>query len=207
MLVTKIRELTKNRIEITLENGFSFVLYKGELRLYKIKESEEISEAAFSEIMNVVLPKRAKLRAMNLLKLRPYTEKGLYDKLSEGGYPDEIITIAMDYVKSFHYIDDNQYARDYIYTYKDRKNKAKLKQDLILKGVSKDIINQALLEELEEDGVELEKKQIEDFLRKKHYDGDKATYEEKMKFMSALYRKGYSVGLVQKLLDITSEYL
>lgn len=203
MLVQKIQDLGKNRITISLENGFSFVLYKGELRLYKLKENEEISQEAYDEIMNVVLPKRAKLRAMNLLKVRPYTVKGLTDKLKDGGYPDDIIKIAIDYVSSYHYLDDLRYAREYIYTYKDRKNKKTLIYDLMNKGVLKDLIYEALEEELAEDEYILEEKQILEFINKKKYSASNATYEEKMKLLSSLYRKGFNVEHAKKLLDIT----
>ena len=67
MRVTKIEELSKARCKIFIEQEFAFVLYKGELRLYRIREDEEITQADYQEIMEKVLPKRAKLRAMNLL--------------------------------------------------------------------------------------------------------------------------------------------
>lgn len=207
MQIVKILERTKNRVDITLDSGLSFVLYKGELRSYKLHEGDNLSEDIYNEIFGVILPKRAKLRAMNLLKVRPYTEKALRDKLSEGGYPKEIEDIAIEYVKSYHYIDDLSYAKEYIYTYKDRKNKVKLKADLIRKGVSKALIEQAFEEELGDDGLSYEKEQILSFIRKKHYSCENSTYEEKMKLLASLARKGYSVELAKKLLDITSEYL
>ena len=206
MLVKLIQEKTKNRVSISLDNGLSFVLYKGELRTYKIKEGQEIDIKSYDEIMTNILPKRAKLRAMNLLKVRPYTEKGLYDKLKDGGYPEEIINVAMDYVKSYHYIDDASYAREYIYTYKDRKNKSKLSADLFRKGISKIIIDAALESELSECGNDYEILQIKNILNKKHYDPENTSYEDKMKLLAGLYRKGYSVDLSKKLLDITSDY-
>lgn len=207
MQVTGLRKITNNRIEVTLDNEFTFVLYKGELHLYKIKENESISDDIYNEIVNVVLPKRAKLRAMNLLKVRPYTYKELWDKLKSGGYPDSIIKIAMDYVCSYRYVDDENYAHDYIETYKDRKNKARLMLELGKKGISKDIIERAIADYVDNNGSEYEKEQIISFIKKKKFDPRESSYEDKMKLLAALYRKGYSVELSKKLLDITSEYL
>ena len=42
------------------------------------------------------------------------TEKKLRQKLVEGKYPEDIIDIALAYVKSYGYIDDEAYARDYM---------------------------------------------------------------------------------------------
>ena len=65
MMVTKIEEINNKKVRVFIDNEFAFVLYKGELRLYKVKEGEEICDEAYSEIVEKVLPKRAKLRCMN----------------------------------------------------------------------------------------------------------------------------------------------
>lgn len=209
MLVKKIEELTKNRVKVICECDFSFVLYKGEVRLYGIKENSEIEETSFRTIMEEVLPKRAKLRAMNLLKVRPYTVKGLTDKLQDNGYPQKIIAIAIEYVSSYHYLDDKQYASDYINTYKDRKNKLKLTTDLLNKGVSKEIISEVLCEEFDDDFEDYEVEQIKSFIRKKGYDFSDISnipYETRNKLLAALYRKGYSVSLSKKILSLSDEF-
>ena len=114
MTVTKITEISKSKLKITIDEEFAFVLYKGELHHYRLQEGEEISDEVYSEIMEEILPKRAKLRAMNLLKARAYTVKQLTDKLREGGYPESIIEDAISYVISYGYLNDRFYAADYI---------------------------------------------------------------------------------------------
>ena len=106
MQVTEIMELSKSRSKVYIDQEFAFVLYKGELRLYKLREGQEISEVTYQTIMNEVLPKRAKLRAMNLLQSRDYTTAKLRQKLKQGLYPDAVIEQALDYVASYHYTDD-----------------------------------------------------------------------------------------------------
>ena len=98
MIVTDIVEMDKKRSKIYINGEFAFVIYKGELRDYSIKEGQELSESNYQEILDVVLPKRCKLRAMNLLQKKDYTEKQLRDKLSEGLYPREIIDDAIHIV-------------------------------------------------------------------------------------------------------------
>ena len=70
MLVTEIAEITKSKVKICIDYQISFALYKGELRKYGIKKEEELSEEIYNMILKEVLPKRAKLRCMNLLKDR-----------------------------------------------------------------------------------------------------------------------------------------
>ncbi len=200
MTVANLKELPNKRFRITLDDGFAFVLYKGELSSYGIFEGSILSDEQLKEITEELLPKRAKIRAMNLLKARPYTEKGLRDKLSDGDYPEEAITAALDYVKSFGYINDTQYALDYVNTYKDRKNRMQMFAELQRKGVDKDLIEQAFAEELSDDPESYEKEQILKFLQKKHYDPETATFEEREKILAALYRKGFSAELCRKVL-------
>jgi len=198
--VTQIKEINNKRKSIVLDEGISFPLYISELRTYSIVEGEDISQSKLDEIFNVLLPKRAKLRAMNLLKVRPYTKKGLRDKLIEGGYPDSIVDIAISYVEGFHYIDDFQYACDYFYTYKERKNVIRMKQELLSKGVDKDIIEEAYNESFT-DECDYEEKQILDILRKKKYISGETCYEDKMKIMASICRKGYSPDKVKRLMS------
>lgn len=124
MLVTQVTELSKSRSKVYIDQEFAFVLYKGELRLYHIKEGQQLSEEDYRTIMQEVLPKRAKLRAMNLLQGREYTTAQLRTKLQQGFYPAEIIEQAIVYVAGFHYIDDLRYAVDYITYHEDSRSRA-----------------------------------------------------------------------------------
>ena len=85
--------------------------------------------------MQEVLPKRAKLRAMNLLQGREYTTAQLRTKLQQGFYPAEIIELAIAYVTGFHYIDDLRYAVDYITYHEDSRSRRRIEQDLQGKGI------------------------------------------------------------------------
>ncbi|MBR4668713.1 MAG: regulatory protein RecX [Butyrivibrio sp.] len=197
MIVTDIRELDKKRSKIYLDGDFAFVLYKGEIREYKIAVGQEMSPNAYDEVMTIVLPKRAKLRAMNLLQKKDYTEKQLRDKLSDGEYPQEFIDDAIAYVKSFNYIDDERYARDYISYHMATRSRNRIIQDLTGKGISKDVY-QDILEELYQDDEGAEIEQIKKLLVKKHYDPDMTEYEDRQKIMAFLMRKGYNSSDIRR---------
>ena len=206
MTVTKITEISKSKLKITIDEEFAFVLYKGELHHYRLQEGEEISDEVYSEIMEEILPKRAKLRAMNLLKTRAYTEKQLTDKLREGGYPESIIEDAISYVISYGYLNDRFYAADYIEYNKEVRSRTQIFNALIQKGITKEIVEEVWEENVQEEGIDLEQKQIFSWMKKKNFDPKKASYEEKQKFSAFLYRKGFQIDAIRcaLLLDITS---
>lgn len=200
MLVQRIEEINKSRQTVYLDDGTAFPLYKGEVRSFKIKEGEYLPKEIYDKIFLEILPKRAKVRALNLLKIKPYTEKGLTDKLNEGGYPQEIVIQAIDYVNSFHYLDDRQYALDFINTYSDRRSRMRITQDLINKGVSKNIISEAFDIYFEENNSNFELEQVKKILIKKNYSSE-WPFEEKQKLKASLYRKGYTVDIDRISLD------
>ena len=77
MLVIELEELDKKRIRVLLEGGESFVLYRGEVKNYSIREGEDLPPAQYGEIRSEVLTKRAKKRAMHLLEKMDRTEAQL----------------------------------------------------------------------------------------------------------------------------------
>ena len=192
MVVTEIQELSKSRSKIVLDQEFAFVLYKGELRQYSIKLGQEFSEEAYREIMTEVLPKRAKLRAMNLLKSRTYTTAQLRIKLQQGGYPETVIGEALEYVASFHYTDDLRYAVDFITDNEHRKSRFRIEQDLRGKGIPAEVIEQAWQKWQANGGTQDEDAMIEALLRKKNYDPERTDIKEQQKVYAFLMRKGFS---------------
>ncbi|MCR4616922.1 MAG: recombination regulator RecX [Lachnospiraceae bacterium] len=207
MLVTQILPLDKKRSRIWLDEEFAFVLYKGELRRFNIKEGEELGSESYNEIMNEVLPKRAKLRAMNLLKSHTYTFKQLRDKLSEGLYPAEITELAIEYVASYGYLDDERLAEEYIRIHLSDKSKMRIKQDLLRKGVPADVITKAF-ENCDDEGfVPDEISQIKKLLEKRKFDPNQnKDPKEKAKQFSYLVSKGYKTDTIRKVLGSYDDY-
>ena len=206
MFVTQVSETSRSRYRVYLDGQFAFVLYKSELCQFHIKEHQELSAESYQHIMTTILPRRAKLRSMNLLQSRDYTRKQLEDKLRQGEYPQECVAEAIAYVESYGYIDDGRYARDFIEYNLQSKSRARMETDLMRKGISKDVIQKAF-SELEDLGVEQDEMEIIcALLRKKKYCANTATKQEQQKMYGFLYRKGFRADIISRalLLDITS---
>ncbi len=206
MMITEVAAVTKSRYRVVLDGETAFILYKGELHRFHIKQGEELEEDARQSIFHEILPKRAKLRCMNLLKARDYTRKQLEDKLKQGGYPADIIEEAVAYVESYGYINDENYARSFIEYHMQTKSRKRIENDLSQKGVNKELIRK-VFDELKEDGLEIdEAAMIKELLLKKNFHFQESTYEERQKMCAFLYRKGFHADTISKvlLLDITS---
>ncbi len=198
MVVTDIVEYTKSRYKVYIDQEFAFVLYKAELRIYGLGKDKEISEEAYNQLMREVLPKRAKLRSMNLLKSREYTRSQLADKLRQGLYPEDVIGEALDYVASYKYIDDDRYALSYIRYHSESKSKKSIELSLMKKGVDKDTIRRAWITWEEEGNCQDETIQIRRLLEKRKFDFRNADVKEIQRTYAFLMRKGFNPDSIRK---------
>ena len=201
-VITSIEELDKSRVKVYIDEQFAFVLYKGELRSMGLKQNSAITEHQLFQITSEILPKRAKKRAMNLLQKRQYTEKQLRDKLKQGLYQEEVIDDAVEYVKSFHYIDDLRFASDYILYYSEYRSRGRIENDLIKKGIDKEVILKAYALTEEKDNLTDEQDLIRKELEKKHFHIDEADFAQKQKIIGYLYRKGFRLENIRNVMDI-----
>ena len=206
MLVTEIENISKKQSRIHPDHGISFVLYKGELRQYGIVEGEELPQETGYNILGQLLPQRAKRRAMNLLQIRDYTEKQLRAKLLGGGYPESVADQAVEYVKSFRYIDDLRYAGDYLAAFAGRKSLRRMEQELQRKGISKSIIEQAVASWQHQDGGQDELQMACALLEKKHYDKDNCDRKQQQRLYNFLAYRGFSSEVILKALQAEWEY-
>lgn len=200
MQVTKIESVTKTKFKVYLEEQFAFVLYKGELSRFKIQEGSELSQETVNQIKNEILVKRVKLRAMYLLNQMDRTEEQLRAKLKKDLYTDDLIAVAMAYVKSFGYIGDYNYAKRFVETKSNSKSKAEIKMLLLQKGVAKEIIEEALevyYSDTTEDAA------IRKILEKKRFSAENATDLEKKKMMEYLMRKGFHYDEIRQVIQVS----
>ena len=130
---------------------------------------------------------RAKKRALHLLERMDRTEHQLREKLRASEYPEEVIEEAIEYVKSFHYIDDERYAETFTRYKKEKMSRQQIKQKLMLKGVSREIISNAIEDEYDVD----ETVHIRSILEKKHYSADVLDEGEFRRVYNYLLRRGF----------------
>ena len=192
MLVKQVTKCGKSRNLVKLESGLSFPLYTSEVTKFDAWEGSDLSDESLSEIMTRILPSRCIKRAMNLLQKKSFAEGELVRKLSDGGYPDEVVEKAVEYVRSFGYIDDVRYASDYIrYHSSQGRGKNRIRMDLKAKGISDDSFEKAWDENCELGLIPGEEEEIAKLLEKKHFNPDMER-ADKDKIAAFIMRRGFS---------------
>ena len=213
MVISKVNLLTKNRYEIYIDEKLAFVLYKGELCKYGIKEGLDISEELYIDIVKNTLYKRALLRCTHLLERRDYTSYELYKKLKDGAYPLDAADYAINKLISYGYVNDESYAKRYIESYISSRSLNRIKQDLYKKGIKSNIFDKAWATLLDE-GVESDEEElIIRLLEKRKYfekisniknsdDSREELVKEYNKQFNYLMTKGFKVENIKNALKI-----
>ncbi|MDE7354562.1 MAG: recombination regulator RecX [Acetatifactor sp.] len=198
MVITQIIPLehSKGKVRVSFDCADDLILYRGELRGLGLKEQMQVNNELYEKMYHEIVGKRAVKRAMHLLEKMDRTQEQLRKKLSECGYPQELVEEAIAYVKSYRYIDDERYAKTYVRLNQEKKSAGRMKMDLLAKGVAQEVIARALAEENETAPETL----IQRLLEKKKFDPAAATPKETAKMYQFLLRRGFSGNEIMHVL-------
>lgn len=146
--ITDIKEQSKNkkRVSVFLDGEFYCGLDLVTALKYRLKKGEFISENELIKIQFDAELQACFDRALKFISSSLKTEKQVRDKLKSLGYLDEVIDKALEKLKSYDFIDDEDYSNKYVSTYKGVKGKRLIKLELQKKGVSEAFIDTALKE-------------------------------------------------------------
>ncbi len=142
------------------------------------------------------LEKKAKRQAMVLLQRMDRTEAELRQKLKEKGYPIQAQDCAVNYVKAYHYIDDERYARHYIERNQKKKGRRLIQIELEKKGIDPLIIDKCM--DITED---TEWNAVVELLEKKTKGRLPQNEKEEQRLYAYCIRRGFPFGVVKSAMQ------
>lgn len=149
--------------------------------------------------MNEEEIRRAKLRALRLLTVMDRTEANLRDKLA-ASFDAEAVEAAVKYVKSYGYLDDERYVKNYIESMSRTKSRRQIEQELLYKkGISREAAEKGFEAAEMADTAEV----IRTFMKKRHIEPGNCDYEQKQKFFAYMMRKGFQIEDLKSVFDLT----
>lgn len=213
-MVLELQEGKGKKSTVLLDGEFYCRCYPKDLQNAGITEGEEVEASALSRLNREVFLPRAKKRSLFLLNKKRYTRQEMVKKLGADGYPEETVTETLLYLQKLRYIEDTSYAQGYALSLLTKCSKRELYQKMLQKGFDKELIDIAIKEAEKEylpeneNGEETEAPElsaIRTYLRKKGYRPEQATDEKKKKMMMSLYRRGFSLSDIRKVIGETEE--
>lgn len=203
MIVTQLKPDAKSdKVKVYIDGEYHFFLKNKELIQYKLEEEQAIDEGLYDEIVENTVYPAAKEKALSILGYSDKTEREMKNKLKQAGYTDIIISKVIAYLGLYGYIDDERYARAIINSSKQKKSKPAIIAQLLNKGIGKDIINRLMYDEYhEDDSADDELIAIRRSIAKKTSDVNTLDFSQKHKLIASLYRKGFDLEKIKRLID------
>lgn len=202
MKIQAIEKYKGSTYRIDLDEGEPQYLNIEIVNKFDLKAGIDLPSSAWEQIKQESDFRRAKERALYLLDYKDYSFISMFKKLREN-YDEELCYQVMHKLVEIGVINDRRYAQGLARHYCEVKlfGRRRAFQEMRLKGLTKEVIDEALEEYSE--GVEerlralVEKK----FLRR--LDDEKGVIKTK----NSLVRYGYDYGDINKVLsDIAQEY-
>ncbi|MCU7495142.1 MAG: regulatory protein RecX [Ignavibacteria bacterium] len=197
MKIESISE-AKNNIKILLDNGEKLFLRLEVFLKSALRKGDEISEEEISGLIRQNQFYFVKESAFRFLGRRIHSEKELQRKLSAKKYDKEIISQVLRELRESHYLDDEQFAREFSEEKISRKafGQNKLKAELRARGVSQEIIDRVLEAkpaDVEfENALSLAEKKLSS-LKGRNLDGKKIT----QRLYAYLLSKGFDYDVIK----------
>jgi len=158
---------------------------------------------------NIDSLQKAKNYAFLLLKFRPRSEKEIYQRLKKKKFDDRIIKETIAFLKDKDFINDNYFAKAWVESRLKRPlGLRRIKQELRIKGIGKEIIDSQIDEikkNYSEEDIVAEIAR-ERFNRLKNIEPEKA----KRRLYAYLLRRGFSpeivIDVINKLTQMIADY-
>ena len=194
MIIDRIETMDRRRKKIFADGEFIFALYLGEIKQFGLEEGIELTEELYQKILREIIFKRARERAVYWLKCSARTEEELRRKLRDGAYPPAAVEYVIGLLKEYRYIDDEEYARNFIEIHSKGKSRAELTALLARKGISRECVSRLMMECPVD-----EESQILRILEKRRFHPEEADQKETARQMAYLMRKGFSYETVKRV--------
>lgn len=203
-VITKIEKQKKNthRYSIFLDEEYSFSVSEDTLVKLRLAKGMSIDKDELDDILEQEDINLCRNYGLKLLGYKARSEPEVKKKMLQKGFNEKSIVDAIEYLKKFKYLDDEEYVKIYI---KDRVNIKKLgynrvKSELYQKHISSEIIEETLNEVFDKEGEYERALELAIKKRSTSYKNDdfQAAYR---KLGGFLQRKGYSTDIIIKVLN------
>lgn len=195
-----------NRSSVFVDGAFVFGMSHDDLSRYTLSVGMEITRERLNYLLDQVVFIKARDTALHFLASRPRTRHEITERLNTEGYLSDVTERVLALMEKYRYIDDAQYAQDYMESRLRQGNYGpyRIKQELKMKGISNELIEDAFRQMESEYG---EAAVAREWLQKKRYDTRNTDYAQKKRCTDALIRRGFSYTAIRQAFKLLDEAL
>ena len=202
MVITKIesQKKHKNRSSVYIDGSFAFGISDFDLMRFHLCEGKTLDNHELETLRQEVLAQDARQYALKLLDRQNYTEKALVRKMAEHGCEPVAIEHTLVFLKEYQYINDYEYARQYIAAAlrAGKSGVRKIKFDLTAKGIDAAIFDEVIAE-LNDEDIACDEEEAVRVLLEKKLRGDHS-FPNLMKAKRYCLSRGFSSDTIDRVL-------
>jgi len=197
-IITSIRQQkNKNRVNVYLDDKFGFGIDLDNFVLLHLKVDQELTDKEIEEIVKKAEFQKTWDKLLKFAMVRPRSKKEIKDYFRRKKIHESMHADLFEKLKHFELLDDAKFAGWWIeqrQTFRPKPKKV-IVQELRIKGIDKEIIENVLEEEVFD-----EEKMAKDILEKKAYKWKKLESRvAKQKKTQYLASKGFTWGVIEKV--------
>lgn len=175
--------------------------------LSRLRLGDQVTQEELEELVERSEARRAREKALTLLEHRSHSKRELTEKIARTAASREAAQAAADHLEEIGLIDDQAYAESYARELFIRKRYGarRVKQELLRKGIDREIISQVLSQYQEEEGSEEQAEENMALVLSKRYPLWREDEKIRRRAIAALQRLGYSFQQIQSLMGQLDE--
>lgn len=198
--ITKIEgQKNKDKFNLFVDGQFYSGIMKETAIANNFFVGKKIEKDALDKILIESESKLAFAKASDLLATRLHSKNELRLKLLKKGYSNDAILLALGKLEEYGYINDREFALLFVQS-NAKQSKQMLRNKLLAKGVSSEIVDDVLLKLSDDDELENAIKLAEKYLKNKNFE------ENRNKLYAFLARKGFSNSVVKNAIYKVAHY-
>ncbi len=203
MKIVQIVKKDDSKVFVILDNDQKLLLSKDVVYQNGLRKFDELSDNKISQLLVDEKKHNIKLKALALLKRRIHSRKELFTKLKRHFSETRLIEECLSDLEKKNLLDDNHFTELFVQEKVRLKkwSKSRLKSELFLRGISKDIIEE-YLNKFFDSGLEKEK--AFELTEKKLNQIKIRTSDRKVihqKLFVFLQSKGYDYELISEVIN------
>lgn len=201
--ITRLVLQKKNteRVSVFIEGEFALGLYKETVLKHGLRKGKVLSGAEIAQLQDEDGFLAARAYAFRLLNMRAQTTAGLRKKILGKGFPEDAANQIVAQLEERGFLNDATYAQQFV-TERSRLKKhgaARIRMDLLKKGVRREVIEEALQKMLQPDeSLEAARALARKQWKKTMREPDKQ--KRRKRLFDFLIRRGYDAHIAGKIL-------
>ncbi len=200
--ITSIQEQLKNktRVNVYINNTYSFSCNKEIIVKYKLKEGLNINKDDITQLVEETNKKHSFEMALHYLSFKSRTKQEIINYLLKKGFENNIINNTIEKLTLYKFVDDKKHAINFINNAirEKKKSSSLVKTELIKKGIDIQIVEECI--SIFSYNIDLD---IANEISKKYFNKKQNLpfKQFKDKLSQLLLRKGFSWEIVNKCIS------